>query len=96
MLVGSALKEVRKSKNMKQKHLAEACHMSQTYLSQIENNKVNPNVSVLEKLSKQLDTPLPVLMFLSLDEDDIADEKRELFRNISPAVKNFIREIFLE
>ena len=73
---------------------AQSCGITQTYLSQIENNQKEPNLSTLKDISKNLDIPLPILFFLSLNEEDIPQEKRQAFEIISPSVKSLINEFF--
>jgi hypothetical protein len=53
-------------------------------------------MSTLRIISETLEVPLPVLMFLSLSEEDIAEHKRDGFRVLSPAVNSFISEFFID
>ena len=90
-----AIKTVRKQKGLKQKDFAEMCNISPAYLSQIENNLKEPNLSTLKKISLQINVPLPILFFLSIDEKDIAPEKEEAFKLIAPSVKSLINQFFV-
>ena len=94
MDLGSIIKNIRKRKGQKQTEFAQSCGITQTYLSQIENNQKEPNLSTLKEISKNLDIPLPILFFLSLNEEDIPQEKRQAFEIISPSVKSLINEFF--
>ena len=94
MDLGRTIALMRKQKNLKQWKLAERCGISPAYLSQIENNRKDPNLSVLKDISREIDVPLPILFFLSLNEDDIPERKREAFALLSPPVKALVREIF--
>lgn len=94
MNLGSIIKKIRKSKRQTQSEFASLCGITQTYLSQIESNSKEPNLSTLKTISEQLDIPLPILFFLSLDENDISTEKREIFEKISPSVKKLINDFF--
>ena len=60
----------------------------------IEYNQKEPNLSTLKDISKNLDIPLPILFFLSLNEEDIPQEKRKAFEIVSPSVKSLINEFF--
>ncbi|WP_373262779.1 helix-turn-helix domain-containing protein, partial [Bacteroides thetaiotaomicron] len=42
MNIGKIIKETRKSKGLKQQSFAKMCGITQTYLSQIENNVKDP------------------------------------------------------
>ncbi len=94
MDLGSIIKNIRKRKGQNQTEFAQNCGITQTYLSQIENNQKEPNLSTLKEISKNLDIPLPILFFLSLNEEDIPQEKRQAFEIVSPSVKSLINEFF--
>jgi len=96
MDLGLAIKLMRKQKGLKQKHFAELCSITPSYLSQIENNNKEPNLSTLKIISEKLKTPLPILFFLSLDNDDIEPEKKEAFKIIAPSIKSLVNQFFLE
>jgi transcriptional regulator with XRE-family HTH domain len=96
MDLGSAIKLLRLQKDLKQNAFAEICDISPTYLSQIENNLKLPNISMLQVIAKNLDIPLPILFFLSIDEKDIVLEKRKAFEIIAPSVKSMIGSFFSE
>ena len=90
MKLGSTIKELRKQKKIPQEIIAEKCWITQAYLSLIENDKKEPNLSTLKDISKALDTPLPLIFYLSLSEDDISDSKKTYFTQINPSVKDLI------
>lgn len=94
MNIGKVIKDIRKQKKQTQTEFALSCEITQTYLSQIENNTKEPNLSTLKKISSNLDIPLPILFFMSLNSDDISPEKREAFDIINPSVKSLISEFF--
>ena len=94
MDLGVTIKNIRKQKGQTQSEFASACGISQTYLSQIENNQREPNLSTLKIISNELNVPLPILFFLSLNIDDIQQSKREAFEIISPSVKSLVNEFF--
>ncbi|KAF2334558.1 helix-turn-helix domain-containing protein [Flavobacterium nitrogenifigens] len=94
MNLGSVIKDIRKQKGQTQTEFASSCGITQTYLSQIENNTKEPNLSTLKEISSKLDIPLPILFFMSLNDDDIAPEKRKAFEIINPSVKSLINEFF--
>lgn len=94
MDLGTIIKNTRKQQRQTQNEFAESCGISQTYLSQIENNAKEPNLSTLKEISKNLEIPLPILFFLSLNEEDIPEEKRKAFEIVTPSVKSLISEFF--
>ena len=94
MNLGSVIKDIRKQKGQTQSEFASSCGITQTYLSQIENNSKEPNLATLKVISLNLDIPLPILFFMSLNEEDISPEKRKAFEIINPSVKSLINEFF--
>lgn len=52
--VGSKLKEIRKSVKLNQMQLAEKAGISRTYLSDVENDRYQPSISFLKKVSSAL------------------------------------------
>lgn len=94
MNLGQTIKSIRKQRDYTQEELATACMITQTYLSQIENNLKDPNLSVLKTIAEKLSLPLPILFFLSLNEEDVEPSKIEIFRQLDPLVKQVIDELF--
>lgn len=94
MDLGSVIRNIRKQKKMTQSEFCLRCGITQTYLSQIEGNLKEPNLSTLKSISAGLDVPLPILFFLSMNEEDVAPEKRQAFEIVSPSVKSLVNEFF--
>ena len=63
MDLGTAIRNIRKQRGQTQIEFASSCGITQTYLSQIENNSKEPNLSILKKISENLEVPLPILFF---------------------------------
>ena len=94
MDLGITIKNIRKQKKQTQSEFATSCGITQTYLSQIESNQREPNLSTLKLISNGLNVPLPILFFLSLDKEDVQQNKREAFEIIGPSVKSLVNEFF--
>lgn len=94
MDLGTTIKSLRSQKGLKQNQLAEKCDITAAYLSQIENNLKEPNISTLKVIAGELDVPLPIIFFLSLDSSDIAPKKRKAFDLLAPSIKSMIGEFF--
>jgi transcriptional regulator with XRE-family HTH domain len=94
MDLGTVIKNIRKKKGFTQTQLAELCGITQTYLSQIENNQKEPNTATLKIIAEKLDFPLPILFFLSIEDTDIPEKKRDAYNMISPSVKSLIDTFF--
>ena len=94
MKLGSTIQKIRKEKQLTQSEFSKKCGITQTYLSQIENDLKEPNLSTLKNIGEQLSLPLPILFFLALTEDDIQPDKRKGYDIIGPAVKSLVNEFF--
>ena len=94
MDLGIVIKNMRKQRKLTQSEFASLCGITQTYLSQIEGNHKEPNLSILKTISEKLNVPLPILFFQSLTEEDIQPHKRKAFEIISPSVKSLVNEFF--
>ncbi|WP_299496595.1 helix-turn-helix transcriptional regulator [Mucilaginibacter sp.] len=94
MDLGAAIKSIRKQKGIKQNTFAELCDITQAYLSQIENNLKEPNLSTLKKIAEKLSIPLPILFFLSMDETDIPSDKKDAYSLIAPSVQSLLNQFF--
>lgn len=79
MNIGHALKEIRKGKGLTQKQLAGKINISNTYLSEIENNTRRPSIEVIKGISDALDIPFVYLILKSLEKEDLKDESKEGF-----------------
>jgi len=95
MDVGAVIKQFRKKLGINQLELASKSDITQAYLSQIENNKKDPNLSTLKSICRALEIPLPILFFSSISEGDVPDEKKEAYLIMAPAMKEMISSLFL-
>ncbi len=96
MNLGATINHIRKSRGLKQGELAKLTGLTQTYLSLIEKNKREPNLTALKKIGNALSVPLPILFFLSLDESDIPKKKLESFEKIGPILKSILSQYFVD
>ncbi|MEM8506698.1 MAG: helix-turn-helix transcriptional regulator [Bacteroidota bacterium] len=95
MQIGNTIKELRQKKGFKQVEFAESCGLSQSYLSLIEKGKKEPTLSILKRIASILGVPMPVLVFFSLDKDDIDDSKKEAYQLLEPSIKGLISDVFI-
>ncbi|NVK05483.1 MAG: helix-turn-helix transcriptional regulator [Flavobacteriia bacterium] len=96
MNIGSTIKQIRQKKGQKQKDFALTCGISQSYLSLIENDVKEPTITLLKRISQELEIPLPILMFYSLEEDDVNENKKEAYGLLESHIKNMINSVFAE
>jgi XRE family transcriptional regulator, regulator of sulfur utilization len=94
MNLGATIKSLRKQKGLTQEEFASKCGITQTYLSQIESNLKEPNLSTLKSISDQMNVPLPIMFFLSMTDDDVQPNKRKAYVIVGPSVKSLVNEFF--
>lgn len=90
MDIGIAIKTLRKEKGMSQKDLAQMCNISVNALCQIEKNATFPHKSTLQKVCDALHIPISYILFFSISEEDIPEEKRALFKSLNPTIKSVL------
>ena len=73
--------------------LAERTLLSQSYLSMIESNKREPTLSTIGKIAKALEVPVPIVMFLAAEKDDLKGFDVETSSRLSIAAMNVIRAL---
>ena len=95
MNIGKSIQTFRKKKGLRQSYIAQKCGITTTYLSQIENDKKDPTIATLKKICGVLEVPLPVLIILSLTDDDVPTEKKESFKYIMPSFKKTFEDVFI-
>lgn len=93
MYFGETIKLFRSSKNLTQVEVALSLDITPEYLSKLENNQKKPSVVLLSKLSKILDIPIQLLLFSSLEKDDIPLSQRANFKKTKPLLTQLIQKI---
>lgn len=96
MKLGESVKNLRKEIGLSQKDLAKRIGVTQTYLSLIESGKKVPSVPVLESIAGLFKSPLPVLLWFSVEITDVPIEKREAYKMLKPSIDQMIKSVFLD
>ena len=92
MNLGNAIMMLRKEQKMSRVKLAERSNLSITALYNIENNLSFPSKETIDRLCASLEIPVSYLMFYSITEEDVPEEKRESFRFLQEPLKKFLME----
>ena len=90
MNLGNAVKELRKKRGLTQGNFCEQIGITQSYLSQVEKGHKEPSIDVLKKIANALDTPMPVLFWFTLTEEDVDESKVEVFKLLKPSVDSLV------
>ena len=94
MDLGNAVKELRKKRGLTQGNFCEQIGITQSYLSQVEKGHKEPSIDVIKKIADALGTPIPVLFWFTLTEEDVDDNKREVFKLLKPSVNSLVDAFF--
>ncbi len=92
MQLGMVIKEKRKGLGLNQVEFSQAVGITQTFLSQIENDKKEPSAKVLTKICDTLGITKPILIWFTLEEKDIREDKREAFNTLKSSIDELINE----
>ena len=90
MNIGEAIKEMRTDRGLSQKELAEMSGISQNALCNIEKGYSFPSNDTIKAICDAMDIPVSWLLFSSITEEDVPEEKREIFNILrEPMMKLF-------
>ena len=96
MNIGTTIKSVRESRNLKQIELAKLSKLTQSYLSLVESGIKYPSPQALKRIGKALNVPEQVLILLSIEQKDVPLKKREVFKVLIPTIESMIKSLFLD
>lgn len=92
MNVGKAIKMCRTRRGASQTDLAQRADCSVSYLSMLENNKRDPTLSTLTKISQALNVPVGVLFFLASEQDELGGMDKELAGELARTALELLNE----
>ena len=75
--IGAKIKQLRLRRKKTQQQIADACHISKSLLSKIENGQTSSAIATLSKISRELDVPLSWLLENSPEQDFVLTPKNE-------------------
>lgn len=88
MDVGQAIKTLRLKHGMTQAQLAEQCGMSINGICMLEIGKRFPSKNTVERLCHVFGFPTSYFLMASIEENDLPDEKRVLYRTMLEPLRN--------
>lgn len=92
--IGLIIKEYRVKRSINQKNFAKKIGITQSYLSLMEHGKKKPSLPMLNKICSELLIPLEALLFLSMDNKNIEQSKRQEFDIMKPIIDKMINQLF--
>lgn len=94
MNLGNAIKTMRLQKHEMQNVFATNIGITQTYLSQIENNQKTPSIEILLRIAEYMKIPLPVLFWFGIDEYYVKPDKIEVYKQFKPIIDEIIKSLW--
>lgn len=92
MNFGMAIRTLRCSKNMTQAELAERVGVSENAVSSWELGKAFPPNNRIKQICTALEVPTSYLMVSSVEEEDVPEDKRVLYRVLLEPFKKEVIE----
>jgi len=96
MNLGHTIKKLRRARGISQQELADASSLSMTYVSLLECNKKEPSIAALRAICRELEIPVAIVFFLSLEADDVQEHKRAVFEQLAPAMNAYLKTVFID
>lgn len=90
MDIGEAIKTLRTKQGMTQGQLAERCFVSVNAVSAWETGKSYPPKGTMKRICVALGIPTSYLLLASIEEEDVPEEKRALYKAL---LEPFRREL---
>ena len=91
MKIGIIIKNIRKSKRIKQKDLATKLGISNAYLSSIENDKKEPSLGLTKDLATNLGVPLYYFFIKAYDEKSLVGKQKKVFVKVKKLIDEFLK-----
>jgi transcriptional regulator with XRE-family HTH domain len=84
------LRQIREKRDLVQMDVAKKLKISQTYLSQLENDKKEPSLPMLRKLCKLYKLPPAIVQVMAMEESDVPKGNQKLYVQLKPVLDNMI------
>lgn len=95
MEIGKVIKTLITKRGLTQLEVSKRIGISTTALSQIITGHYQPSSDTLKLISETINVPVPVIHFLCVTEDDVPQERKEIFKFLKPSFDQFISAVFM-
>ncbi len=93
--IGKGIKILLKKKNLTQKDLSEMTNLSETSISLVMKGHTYPRAGTLEKVSKALNVKTEIILLLSIDKEDITEDRKQFYDIIWDTIESSILALFV-
>lgn len=92
--IGLSIKKARLLKNMHQEVLANKIDVAVSNLSKMENDKLNPSIDTLTRISKALGIPIALILTLGLTEKSFPRRLRVKYNLTKNNISSIVEGIY--
>lgn len=96
MNIGKGIKILLVKRKLTQRELAEKTNFSETSISLLIQNKTQPRKDTLEKIAFALEVKPEMLMLLSVEKNDVPEERRAMYDVLWPGIESNLIHLFTE
>lgn len=93
MKIGATLRGLRTKANMSQGDLAKELNITQAYLSRVETDHKEASTDLIKRIGDYFKVPYAIVLWGAVEESDVAEEKKEIFKNLKPLVDSLINQL---
>jgi transcriptional regulator with XRE-family HTH domain len=93
MNVGHAIKFCRQQKKLSIPALATRAGLSASYISLLERNGRDPRLSTMDKISRSLEMPLSLLMFVGASQSELESIPPEIAEKLAAATFKLLSSV---
>ncbi|MFZ4500383.1 MAG: helix-turn-helix domain-containing protein [Minisyncoccia bacterium] len=94
--IGLLIALIRKNSGIKQGDFAKSLEITQPYLSQVEKGIKEPSNTLLQKISEKLEVPAAFIHLLSIEKEEVREDRRMAWEMLTPVIKQLCISIFPE
>lgn len=94
--ISKSLEYIRKEKKLSRPQFARQCGLSIQAYRDILLKRIVPDMRMIKSISKKIELPIDIFLFMSLKENALPDEERKkVFVGIKPHLDELTKLIFL-
>lgn len=92
MIYGIIIKHIRNNRGMSQRQLAKKLGVEQSYISVVENGKMQPSRDFIENFCYETEVPIMALMFFSTTDNDVPENNKKNLEYLNPTLKTIFEK----
>lgn len=89
--IGATIKKYRDKREITQSQLAKKINVTPTYISALENNRKDPSLSLLTEISRELEIPLEVMFWDTIEVKNIRGKDKEILEVAKGIINSYYK-----